>query len=133
MQGLQTPKVKEDNYHVFYNYSMILDYKKNQLEKKNNYILIRKRRCARISRRLFKYSSITCFSKKIFFNIKIFHGVLIKKSIIPTEKEYVLWPKNLWIIPIFILEMHMFDLTEKDIDLIILAFQKVWKKIKYIK
>ena len=30
----------------------------------------------------------------------------------------------------FHFEMHMYDLTEKDIDLIILAFHKVWKNLK---
>ena len=34
LEGLQTPVVKKNNFHVFYNYSMILDYKKLNIKRK---------------------------------------------------------------------------------------------------
>jgi len=128
LQGLQTPIVKKNNFHVFYNYSMILDYKKINLNRKKIVSLLEKEGVQGLVGGYANIHLLPVFQKK-FFQHKNFPWSInknvnysYKKGTCPVAEELV---DNSY----FHLEMHMFDLTEKDIDLIILAFQKVWKKI----
>ena len=128
LQGLQTPIVKKHNFHVFYNYSMILDYKKFDLNRKKIVSLLEKEGVQGLLGGYANIHLLPVFQKK-FFQYKNFPWSInknvnytYKKGTCPVAEELV---DNSY----FHLEMHMFDLTKKDIDLIILAFQKVWKKI----
>ena len=128
LQGLQTPIVKKDNFHVFYNYSMIFDYKKINLNRKKMVSLLEKEGVQGLVGGYANIHLLPVFQKKFFQHKKFPWSInknvhySYKKGTFPVAEELV---DNSY----FHLEMHMFDLTEKDIDLIILAFQKVWKKI----
>ena len=128
LQGLQTPIIKENNFHVFYNYPMVFDYKNINLKRKKIISLLEKEGVQGLAEGYGNIHLLPVFQKK-FFQLKNFPWSLnkgvnysYKKGICPLSEE--LNEKSF-----FNFEIHMFDLNEKDIDLIILAFQKVWKKI----
>ena len=109
---------------------MILDYKKINLKRKKIISMLEKEGVQGLVGGYANIHLLPVFQKKYFqhknfpWSINKNVNYFYKKGTCPVAEELV---DNSY----FHLEMHMFDLTKKDIDLIILAFQKVWKKINY--
>lgn len=128
LKGLKVPVIKENNFHVFYNYPIVLDLKILKLKRNKIVSLLEKEGIQGLAEGYGNIHLLPVFQKQ-FFQYKNFPWSVnknvnysYKKGICPVAEE--LNEKSL-----FNFEMHMFNLNIKDIDLIILAFKKVWKKI----
>lgn len=134
LKGLRFPIVKDNCTHVYYIYPLILDTKKLGVTRD---LIIRALEAEGVSGLAAGYTNIhllPMFQKKIAYGSKGFPWTLkearqninYKKGICPVAEQ--LHEET------FIgLEMCVYELSNKDIDLVVDSFKKVWNEIDILK
>lgn len=130
--GLNLPKIISDSTHVYYVYPMILDCKLIGVSRKKISNLL-KAEGVNVADQYQNIHLLPIFQKKIAYGSKGFpwtsnlckREINYRKGICPVaeklnDESYLGFG------------MCVYDLTEKDIDLIIKAFKKVWSSLKHL-
>ena len=125
LKGLITPKIKKNHTHSFYVYPMVLDLKKISFSRSTIFRKLIAEGIQALTEGYIVLHRLPMFKKKIAYGKKHFPWSLNKKKYsykdgICPEAEY-LHDKSF-----LSLELCQFELSDKDIDLIIKAFKKVW-------
>ena len=129
LRGLRTPVVKEDRTHVYYGYSMILDIEELGVSREHIHAALQAEGVA-LGERYQNIHLLPVYQKKIAYGSRGFpwtsdichRDVDYSKGICPVaeglnDSTYLGFG------------MCVYDLTDKDVDLIASAFHKVWKNL----
>ena len=133
LQGLRTPEVRQDRTHVYYVYPMILDIKELGVSRDRIHAALNAEG-VELSDRYQNIHLLPLYQKKIAYGSKGFpwvsdichRNIDYSKGICPVAEElndstYLGFG------------MCVYDLTEDDVDLIVMAFRKVWSNLDEIK
>ena len=127
LQGLILPKESKKITHNYYIYPMKINEKIISIKKELIIKLLKKEGVQGLIDQYGGINNLPIFKNKIAYGKKNFPWSLQKKTKKKTstclKSEYL--NKNVF----FAIEVCLYELNNKDIDLIIKSFEKVWKKI----
>ncbi len=128
LKGIITPKIKHNHTHSFYVYPIVLDLKEINHSRSTIFRKLIAEGIQGISEGYTVLYRLPMFKRKIAYGNKHFPWSLNKRKYsykdgTCPEAEY-LHDKSF-----LSLELCQFELSNKDIDLIIKAFKKVWSKL----
>jgi dTDP-4-amino-4,6-dideoxygalactose transaminase len=130
LKGLKTPVVRQDCTHAYYIYAMVIDTKLLGVDKIKLLSALQAEGVPGLSIKYQNIHLLPIFQKKIAYGTKGFpwtsdfvsRDVSYQKGICPISEE-------LNEISYLGFSMCMFDLSDKEIDLFVSAFKKVWANI----
>jgi len=133
LQGLSTPRITEGNTHIYYKYGMIVDSSITGVTKFRLAEALRAEGVQGISTSYVNVHLFPMFQQKIAYGSKGFpwtsdvakREVDYRKGICPVAEEL----QDHSYLGFDICE---FNLSEKDVDKMVLAFQKVWRNLEYL-
>ncbi len=131
--GLKTPLVKDDRDHVYYVYGLQIDKEKLGISRK---VLCQALRAegVMVSEGYSNLHLLPMYQKKIAYGSKGFPwSSEICKREIRYEKGICPVAEKLQDETFFSFGMCVYDLNEKDIDLIFQAFKKIWSNLEKLK
>ncbi len=129
LKGIITPSIKKGNTHSFYVYPIVLNLKKIKYSRKIIFKKLIQEGVQGLTEGYIVLHRLPMFKKKIAYGKKHFPWSINKKKyfynngICPVAEK--LNDKTF-----LSLELCQFDISSKEVDLIIKAFQKVWSKLK---
>lgn len=133
LKGLQVPHVKNNCTHSYYNYGLNLDLKKINIKRS---VILRALRAEGLNcgEGYTNVHLLPIYKKKIAFGSKGYpwrlskrnKKIIYKKGLCPNAEK--LHEKTFFYFPIC-----NYQLTNKDIDLVIKTFKKVWLNLKFLK
>ena len=134
LHGLQTPYIREGNTHAFYVYPIVLDTKKIKVSRNIIFKALKSEGLEGISEGYANIHLLPIFQKKIAYGSKGFpwnseicqRQINYKKGICPIAED--LHDNKL-----IIFEMCLFKLDNKEIDLVIKSFRKVWENLSKLR
>jgi perosamine synthetase len=133
LRGLRTPVVKPGCTHVYYVYPMVLDIEKLGVSRERIHAALQAEGVA-VSQHYQNIHLLPLYQRKIAYGSM---GFPWTSSLCRREVDY-----SKGICPVaeqlndstyLGFGMCVFDLTEDDVDLIVTAFQKVWKSLELLK
>tara|TARA_Y100000590_G_C15715055_1_gene1011585 strand:- start:251 stop:1486 length:1236 start_codon:yes stop_codon:yes gene_type:complete len=129
LKGIITPKIKKNHTHSFYVYPIVLDLKKIKYSRRTIFKKLIKEGVQGLTEGYIVLHRLPMFKKKIAYGKKHFPWSLNKKKYLYSNGQCpqaeFLHDKSF-----LSLELCQFDLTKRDVDLIINSFEKVWLKLK---
>tara|TARA_Y100000590_G_C15270226_1_gene844734 strand:- start:198 stop:698 length:501 start_codon:yes stop_codon:yes gene_type:complete len=129
LNGLKVPKINKHFTHSFYAFPMVLDLKELKVNRKKIVDAL-KAEGVPLGEGYLNIHTLPIFKKKIAYGTKNFPWKLnnLNKSY---KHKKCLIAEELHNKSYFALGIASYDLSIKDIDSIIKAFEKVWKSFKF--
>ena len=131
LKGLKLPVIRKNTTHSFYIYPLILDLKALKMSRRKIFSALVKEGVQGLTDKYVLLHLYPIFQKKIAYGSKNFpwstfkNKTTYRKGICPVAE-------NLQNRTFLGLQIQLYDLKKKDIELIILAFKKVWREFGII-
>lgn len=132
LKGVSTPYIPQNQTHSFYMFPILLDTNILEVEKKIIYRALVKEGLQGLNNSYPIIYELPMYKNKIAYGKKNFPWSLSKKKII-YKKGLCPVAENLNNKNILTLEVCLFNLDKKDLDLICKSFEKVWKNLDSLK
>lgn len=131
LRGLKLPVIRKNTTHSFYIYPLILDLDIIKINRKKIFSALVKEGIQGLTDKYVLLHLYPIFQKKIAYGSKNFPWSTFKNK---TRYSQGICPvaENLQNKTFLGLQIQLYELKEKDINLIILAFKKVWRKFGFI-
>jgi perosamine synthetase len=131
LPGIQTPKIKKNCTHAFYIYALLIDKKITKVTKKKIYNALVAEGLDNILDEYFTLHLLPMYQNKLAYGSKGFpwsanftrKNISYKKGICANAEK--LNKENL-----ILLELCVHEYSEKEVDLVINCFRKVWNNLK---
>ena len=133
LPGIKTPKIQKNCTHAFYIYALLIDEKKIKVKKNKIYDALVAEGLDNILDKYFNLHLLPMYQKKFAYGNKGFpwtadfarKNINYKKGICPNAEK--LNKDNL-----IILELCVHEYSDKEVNLVIKCFQKVWKSFNLV-
>ena len=128
LKGLKTPVIRKNNSHVYYVYPFILNPKELGIKKKKIIEALSSEGVPGLAGQYANLHLLPIYQKKIAYGSKGFPWTIANREI-SYEKGICPVAEKLNETDYFGIEMCLHQYGNKEIDLIVEAFQKVWKNL----
>ncbi len=128
LHGLKIPFIRKGNTHSYYIYPIIVSFDKLKVNRKKIVEKLKKEGILGLMPGYQNLHLLPMYQNKIAYGTKGFPWTISKRNI-SYKKGICPIAENLHDHNFLGIQMCLFDYSEKDINFIIKAFKKVWKKI----
>ena len=134
LPGIKTPLIEKNCTHAFYIYALLIDEKITKVNKSKIYNALVAEGLDNILDKYFNLHLLPMYQKKFAYGTKGFpwtaeftrKNISYKKGICPNAE-------NLNKDKLILLELCVHEYSEKEVDLVIKCFQKVWSNLKFLR